>query len=370
VTTAADRQAFLNLPRRIYADDPHWVEPLRKEEAKRLDQHRHPFYEHGEGAFWLLRKHGKVVGRIGALVNRLHIEKYQDGAGHFALLEAIDEQAVFDALFEAAANWLRERGLSRMLGPFNLSINEELGVLVDGFDHPPMVGMGHARPYYAARIEAAGFTKAKDLYAFLSDLQRPMPDAWQDRFVAVSERSEAELSAATRRTLFEDLRRAIEIYNDAWSENWGSVPITESETVELYKAVKPVIAPQAIVFAALHGRAFAILACIPNINEAIRGLRGRLLPFGWLTVLWRFRIRRLKTGRIFLLGVRKQAQGTLIGSMMPFLMIESLRDAARDYGFRWAELSWILEDNQNIIRYLEAAGCERYKTYRIYETAL
>ena len=370
VASAADRRAFLNLPRLIYADDPHWVEPLRKEEAKRIDPRRHAFYEHGEGAFWLARKDGAVVGRIGALVNHLHLEKFDDGVGNFALLEAIDDQAVFDSLLETAAGWLRERGLTTMQGPHNLSINEELGMLVDGFDHPPMVMMGHAPPYYAARMEAAGFRKAKDLYAFLQDVDKPMPEAWQHRLDAVVERNEADIYSATRRTLLKDLRLAIDIFNDAWSENWGAVPITERETVDLYKAVKPVIAPQAIVFAEEKDQAFAIMACIPNINEAIKGLGGRLLPFGWIKVLWRFRVRRLQTGRVFLLGVRKPYQGTLAGSMMPFLLIESLRDAARSYGFRWAELSWVLEDNKNIIRYLEAGGCERYKTYRVFETDL
>jgi GNAT superfamily N-acetyltransferase len=370
VSSAADRRAFLNLPRHIYADDPVWIEPLRKEEAKRLDLRRHPFYEHGEGAFWLARRGGAVVGRIAALVNRLHLEKYQDGAGHFGLLEAIDDQAVFDALFAAAAGWLRERGLTRILGPFNLSINEELGLLVEGFEHPPMVLMGHARPYYAARIEAAGFAKAKDLYAFLQDMDKPVPEKWRSRQEEIMRRNEAEIYSATRKTLLADMKRAIDIYNDAWSENWGAIPITARETVELYKAVKPVIAPQAVVFAAREGEAFAIMAAIPNINEAIGDLGGRLLPFGWIKVLWRFRVSRLKSGRIFLLGVRKKYQGTLLGSMMAIQLIESVRDAARDYGFRWAELSWVLEDNKKIIDYLEAHGCERYKTYRIYERTL
>jgi hypothetical protein len=374
VTSAADRRAFLNLPRRIYADDPHWIEPLRKEEAKRIDPRRHPFYEHGEGAFWLARRAGddggEVVGRIGAVINRLHLEKYDDKTGHFALLEAIDDQDVFDALFDAAADWLRAKGMARVLGPFNLSINEELGLLVEGYERPPMIMMGHTRPYYGARVEAAGFTKAKDLYAFLQDLEKPMPDMWRGRLSEILRRNEAQLRQATHKSLLDDMHRAIDIYNDAWSENWGSLPITARETVELYKAVKPVIAPEAVVFAERDGEAFAIMAAIPNINEAIRDLHGRLLPFGWIKVLWRFRVTRLKSGRIFLLGVRKAHQGTLLGAMMAILLIENIRDVARDYGFRWAELSWVLEDNKRIIDYLEAYGCERYKTYRIYQKSL
>jgi hypothetical protein len=370
VTSAADRRAFLNLPRRIYADDPHWIEPLRKEEAKRIDPRRHPFYEHGEGAFWLARRDGEVVGRIGAVINQLHLEKYDDATGHFCLLEAIDDQDVFDALFAVATDWLRTKGMKRVLGPFNLSINEELGLLVEGFEKPPMIMMGHTRPYYGARVEAAGFTKAKDLYAFIQDLEKPMPDVWSERLNEILRRNEAKIYRATRKTLLEDMRRAIDIYNDAWSENWGALPITARETLELYKAVKPVIAPEAVVTAERNGEPFAIMAAIPNINEAIRDLHGRLLPFGWIKVLWRFRFSRLKSGRIFLLGVRKAYQGTLLGAMIAILLIENIRDVARDYGFRWAELSWVLEDNKKIIHYLEAYGCERYKTYRIYEKSL
>jgi hypothetical protein len=370
VTSAADRRAFLNLPRRIYADDPQWIEPLHKEEAKRIDPRRHPFYEHGEGAFWLARRDGEVVGRIGAVVNRLHLEKFDDDTGHFCLLEAIDDQDVFDALFTAASDWLRAKGMTRVLGPFNLSINEELGLMIEGFEKPPMIMMGHTRPYYGARVEAAGFTKAKDLYAFIQDLEKPMPDVWSERLNEILLRNEAKIYRATRKTLLDDMRRAIDIYNDAWSENWGALPITARETLELYKAVKPVIAPEAVVFAERNGEAFAIMAAIPNINEAIRDLHGRLLPFGWIKVLWRFRVSRLKSGRIFLLGVRKAYQGTLLGAMIAILLIENIRDVARDYGFRWAELSWVLEDNKKIIDYLEAYGCERYKTYRIYEKSL
>jgi GNAT superfamily N-acetyltransferase len=374
VTSAADRRAFLDLPRKIYADDPVWIEPLRKEEAKRIDPKRHPFYEHGEGAFWLARRTGgngaEVIGRIGAVINRLHLEKYDDQTGHFSLLEAIDDQAVFDALFEAAADWLRAKGMRRVLGPFNLSINEELGLLIDGFEHAPMIMMGHARPYYPARVEAAGFAKAKDLYAFMQDLEKPMPTVWRKRLDEILRRNEARIYRATRKTLLDDMHRAIDIYNDAWSENWGALPITARETLELYKAVKPVIAPEAVVFAESKGEPFAIMAAIPNINEAIRDLHGRLLPFGWIKVLWRFRVSRLKSGRIFLLGVRKAYQGTFLGAMMAVLLIENVREMARDYGFRWAELSWVLEDNKKIIDYLEAYGCERYKTYRIYEKAL
>lgn len=370
VASAADRRAFLDLPRRIYAEDPVWIEPLRKEEAKRINPKRHPFYEHGEGAFWLARRGDEVVGRIGAVINRLHLEKFNDQTGHFGLLEAIDDQAVFDALFAAATDWLRAKGMVRVLGPFNLSINEELGLLVEGFEHAPMILMGHARPYYGARVEAAGFAKAKDLYAFLQDLEKPMPEMWRERLDEIVRRNEATLHRATRKTLLDDMHRAIDIYNDAWSENWGSVPVTKQETLELYKAVKPVIAPQAVVFAERGGEAFAIMAAIPNINEAISDLRGRLFPFGWIKVLWRFRIKRLKSGRIFLLGVRKDYQSTIVGAMMAILLIENVRDIARDYGFRWAELSWVLEDNKKIIDYLMAYGCERYKTYRIYEKAL
>ena len=370
VKSAADRKAFLDLPARLHAADPNWIAPLRREEAKKLDARRHPFYEHGEGAFFLARRGGRVVGRIAALINHLHIERYKDATGHFGLLESEDDPIVFEALLSAARAWLRERGMARIMGPYNLSINEELGLLIEGDDTPPVILMGHAPRYYCQRLEALGFSKAKDLYAYWIDTTAQMPAAYDDRLREMLSRTDVVMRSATKKTIAADLRLGIDIFNDAWSENWGFVPITDREGDDFVKTVRQIAIPEGVVFAEKNGRAIGIMAAIPNVNEAIHDVKGRLLPFGWLKLLWRLKVRRLKTGRLFLLGVRKEAHGTLTGAMLPILLLESLRPGAVGYGIRAGEMSWVLEDNKPVIKYMKDAGLEPYKTYRIYEAAI
>jgi hypothetical protein len=255
--------------------------------------------------------------------------------------------------------------VTHVRGPFSLSINEETGLLVEGFDTPPMLLMGHDPAYAAARLEALGYRKERDTYAYMLDMQAPL---------SRSARSMLErplpASVTMRRLNFSDysneIRRMVDIYNDAWSSNWGFVPLTEPEADEMAKRMRMLLDDRLVWFAEADGRAVAFIVVLPNINEAVRDLDGRLFPFGWAKLLWRLKWRRVKSARVPLMGVRRSLSGTLIGSAIPLQLIGSVLPPAAAYGFRWVELSWILEDNLAMRRILERLGARAYKTYRVY----
>jgi hypothetical protein len=367
VRTRAEKREFLHLPYRLHRQDPNWIGPLLIEESKKLNRKKHPFYEHGEGEFWIVQRDGKTVGRIAALVNDLHLEHHQDEAGHFGMVEAIDDQDVFDLLFETAENWLREKDLKRMIGPVSLSINEEIGLLVDGFETPPMILMGHAPPYYGDRFEAAGLSKAKDLHAFILDLTKPLSENFSVLVERMRERVKSTIRIIDKRNMKNDLRLATEIFNDAWAGNWGFVPLTDREMDDMAKALAPILIKEFVTYAEFEGETIAIMCAIPNINEAIRDLNGRLLPFGWLKLLWRLKVRGLTSGRVSLMGVRQSVQKTIEGSSVSPLMMADVYAAGRRKGFTKTELSWVLEDNDSIHGYFRFADVHVYKTYRVYQ---
>jgi len=367
VTSRRLRKDFLDLPLSIYSDDPNWITPLRMTEAKRLNRKKHPFFKHGDAEFWIAYKNGRPVGRISAQVNYLHLERFNDATGHFGMIEAVDEQEVFDRLFEAAIGWLRERGLKRVLGPFSLSINEEAGLLVDGFETPPAVMTCHARRYYGERIESAGFDKAKDLFAFRFYLGRKQSRIWARLVEVASRNPEISAVASNKGRMEKDFAEAIDIFNDAWSENWGFVPITEAEVEDIGRELKPFIPPEFIQFGVVNGVRSAIVIAMPDLNQAAEGLNGRLLPFGWIVFLWRVKIRGLTRARMPLLGVRRAYQEKAIAAFLSISLIDSIHRFGKQLGLETAELGWVLEDNHGLLKIIEMVGAERYKTYRVYE---
>jgi hypothetical protein len=256
-----------------------------------------------------------------------------------------------------------------MQGPFNLNINEEMGLLVEGFETPPMLLMGHDRPYVGARLEELGLIKEKDVYAYIYDIAGDLPMAAR-RMV---ERPLPE-GLLVRRIDFkrynEEIRTVTEIFNDAWAENWGFVPLTDTETDYLAKTLKPLLDPRLVSIVEWHGEPVGFLVCLPNLNEAIRGLSGRLLPLGWAKLLWRLKVKGVKTARVPLMGIRRSIARGMIGGLMPFLLIDRVRREAVKMGFTHIELSWILEDNTPMRRVNESLGGVAYKTYRIYQKPL
>jgi hypothetical protein len=305
------------------------------------------------------------VGRISAQVDQLVAEP---GLGFFGLLAAEDDPRVFTALLGAAEQWLRERGRSLVRGPFSLSINEETGLLVDGFDAPPMIFMAHDPRYLSRRVEEQGYAKAKDVIAYLYDAVQGFP-ADVMRLVRRAEGRGVRIRHVDMTRIVEEFRLVMDIFNDGWSQNWGFVPFTEAELTHMAKGLKPLLDPTWTAIAEYQGEAVAFAILLPNLNEVIRDFNGRLLPFNWLKMLLRLK-RGVRSARLPLMGVRRSFAGGLLGGMVPLAMIHSLQRNAAPMGVAKAELSWILEDNRPMRRMIEALGAPGYKTYRVYQKQL
>ena len=367
--TPAEMDRFVRLPLRLNAGDPAWSPPLLMERREALSPKINPFFQHAEAAFWLAVKDGRDVGRISAQLDHLAPPDPERPFGYFGMIAAEDDPAVFAALFATAEAWLKARGKVRSLGPFNLSINEEIGLLVDGFDTPPMVMMGHDPRYAGARIEQQGYAKEKDVFAYICDTATDVPAAARRRLDRGPPAS-VTLRMLDLKRYDEEVRNMTEIFNDAWAGNWGFAPLTEAETDHLGKSLKLLLNPKLFWFAEVEGLPVGFGVVLPNLNEAVRDLKGELFPFGIFKLLWRLKVAGVKSGRLPLMGIRRSAYNDVRGAMLPFLIIDNLRREARKLGIAKVEMSWILEDNAPMRRIIEAVGGERYKTYRIYGKTL
>ncbi|HUM07370.1 MAG TPA: dATP pyrophosphohydrolase [Acidocella sp.] len=359
---------FIRLPERLHRDDPHYIAPLHLERQEALTP-KNPFFGHAEVQFWLAQKDGRDVGRISAQIDQQALALRPDGTGLFGMIAAEDDLAIFKALVDTAADWLRARGMQRMQGPFNLNINEETGLLVAGFDTPPMLLMGHDKSYIGPRLEQLGLVKEKDVYAYLYDMTVDLPASVR-RLLDRPLPKELTVRQIDFKRYNEEIRTVTSIFNDAWANNWGFVPLTETETDYLAKSLKPLLNPHLTSVVERNGEPVGFLIALPNLNEAIRGLDGKLLPFGWAKLLWRLKVKGVQTARVPLMGVRRDAAQDMIGGLLPFLMVDAVRREGLKKGFTHIELSWILEDNLPMRRMNESLGSVAYKTYRIYEKPL
>ncbi len=364
VESKAELERFIRLPMRLSARDPAWVAPLMFERREALSKKINPFFQHADAQFWLARKNGRDVGRISAQIDHLAKTDPAAPAGYFGMIAAEDDAEVFTALFKTAEDWLRDRGRTQALGPFNLSINEEVGLLIDGFDTPPMVMMGHDQPFTARRIEEQGYAKAKDMYAYISEaflfservearLKRPLPAGMVLRQVRMNR-------------FDEEIRILSEILNDAWSENWGAARVTEAETKHLGESLKLILVPKWIWFVEIDGEPAAFVVLLPDLNDAIRDLNGSLLPFGWAKLIWRLKFQPIRRGRVPLMGVRKRFARDRRGGLAPFVLIDAIRRESVKQGLQAAEYSFILEDNMPMRHILEGLNARIYKTYRVF----
>jgi len=370
VETKEDRKAFVDLAWKIYKDDPAWIPPLKQEVRALITPGDNPWFEHARARLWLAERNGETVGRISAQVDDLVQRHMGQGTGQWGMFEALESQPAA-LLIAAAEDWLREQGMSRSLGPISLSIWDEPGLEIEGFGQPPTVMMPHHRPEYREWIEAAGYAKARDLLTYEVDIAN-WSDPRIDRLIAAGERNtRIRIRKVDKRRFDEEARIILNLLNDAWSANWGFVPLTQSEIAYAGKKLKPIIYEELVRIAEYDGEPVAFMLTLPDINELTRDLNGELLPFGWARLLWRLRNPRTSRARVPLMGVAKKLHGSRIATQLAFMLIEfTRRDAVGKFGVRTGEFGWILEDNKGMLSIAELPGARVNHRYRIYEKSL
>lgn len=366
VESRRDRALFLRLPDRLHAGDPLYVPPLMLQRKELLDSVGNPYFRHADVTLFLAWRDGRPVGRVSAQVDYHAVERHGP-IGHFGLLAAEDD-AVVAALMAAVERHLWLRGMMRVRGPFNLSINQESGLLVAGRDTAPAMMTPHDLPHLAPALEALGYDKTRDLLAYGAPVEAE-PRRLAGR-LAAGLPGRLRLRPFRLSHLTAEVACALEIFNDAWQDNWGFVPLTADEMRALADALGPLLDARLTCMAELDGQPAGMIIALPDLNEAIRGLGGRLAPFGWARLLWRLKVRGLKRVRIPLMGVRRALAGSALGAALPFAMVEAIRPHLHAQGYRRVEMSWILEDNQPMRRLAEAFGGTVSKRWRLYERVL
>lgn len=363
VDTPALLRRFVELPYTLHASDPCWVPPLRRDELRRFDPAHNAFLAHATITLWLAARNGRTVGRVAAIDDRLHNERHGERTTWFGFFEAADADTA-GALLEQVELFARQQGSARLRGPANPSLNESAGLLVDGFDDDPYLLMPHNPRSYAAYVEGAGFGKAKDLYVWDIDLTRPVPDRIARMAERVKTRHALTVRPADMRRFESEVDTLQSIYRSAWETNWGFVPPTDDEVRQLATELRPVVDPELVLFVEMRGRPVACAVSVPDLNQVLKRMGGRLLPLGILHFLRRRQI--VTRTRMLLLGVVADARRL---GLYPLLIAESYRRAAAR-GYVRGEAGWTLEDNDLVNAGIEAAGGRRYKTYRLYEKSI
>ncbi len=371
VETKDQQRQFLGLPYVLYKSDPYWRAPLRFERGEQILIEKNPGAPK-DRALFLAKKDEKIIGRIAAFINTSHDAQYSDNTGFFGYFDCVNDIETSQALLSAAENWLKVKGRGRIVGPSQWSVNEECGLLVDGFETPPVMMMPYGQPHYQRDIEAFGFQKAVDMFAFQAELAAGYP---RSKFLQ-SLLSYAERNTSIRWRSLEvpnfraEVDLVMDIFNDAWSENWGFIPFSDAQISHMAKEIKPIIFKEGLWIGYIDDEPAAYIWMVPDLNELSHGLDGKLLPFGWAKLVWRLKVKGAKQARIPLMGLRKKYQNTRKGLALVAQLCETVFAAGRDKGFTHCELSWILEDNEGMISICEQAAAKRYKTYRMYEKAI
>ena len=361
VTDAATMRHFIRVPWTIYRHDPFWVPPLLAEMKKLFDRSRHPFFKHSRADFFLARRSGKYVGRIAAILNNNHNRFHNEKTAFFGFFECIDDREIAAALLDKAAQWARIQGMTELRGPANYSTNETVGLLIEGFDSSPYVMMPYNPRYYADLIEGAGFQKAMDLYAWWLKMESGLGP----KIARVGRKVLAEANIQVRSIQMDCFWQEVEIikriYNDAWSNNWGFVPMTEEEFDYLAKELKLIVDPRIVLIAEKNGEPVAFSLALPDFNQALKKVNGRLFPFGLLRLI--YFSRRIRQARVMALGVARKVQNwSGVGAALYYESFHRGLEA----GYECGEFSWILENNYLMNRSLRHLGARLYKRYRIY----
>ncbi|MBA16836.1 MAG: N-acetyltransferase [Sphingomonas sp.] len=375
VSGKRDIKSFIDLAFRLNAGDPNWVPPLKSEVAGTIDPKKNGWFSHAEGQLFLAERDGKTVGRISAHIDTLALEMPADqgfgpGTGFWGLLEAEDESTAH-ALIAQAESWLGAKGMTRALGPVSLSIWEEPGLLVLGHDHAPTVMMGHHAPHYREWIEHAGYAPAKKLLTYELDVRKEFPPVIQRIIASGEKNARIRIRMVDKSKFDEEAAIILTILNDAWSDNWGFIPLTQPEIDDVGKKLKPIVFNDLIRIAELDGEPVAFMITLPDLNEAIAPLKGNLFPFGWAKLLWWLRAPKVRTMRVPLMGVVKRLQSSRMASQLAFMMIEYIRRSAVEvYGASRGEIGWILDDNQGMIAIADAINSHVNREYLIYQKSL
>lgn len=350
---------FVTFPLSLYKNNPLYASPLIKDMMEHLSE-KNPFFSKAKAKFFIAYREGKPAGRIAGIVNYAHLEFHNDSAGFFGLFECIKDGDVARALFDAVKQFLREKGLKIMRGPMNLSTNEECGFLYEGFDTPSMIMIPYNFWYYNELAESYGMKKVKDLYCFIVDVPKELPSKIE-RIARYAEQQGIKARTVNLKNLKEELYAFMEVYNEAWRQNWGFIPITKEEIDYMAEKLKPIAIPELVIIAEKDSEPIGFFGAIPDFNEVLRRIKGRLTPLAIVKALY-YR-RKIESMRLLLFGVKRDFRRKGVESIM---LREAFKGAVK-YGFKKCEFSWILEDNYDTINLTQIVGAKRYKTLRIYE---
>jgi hypothetical protein len=357
---------FIKFAWKVNANDPNWVAPLLMDRQKLLDKKKNPFFKHAEAEYFLAYKNGKLAGRIAAITNQMHNDYQKDNAGFFGFLEGINDPEVFESLLNIVKDWLKSRGKDFMMGPMNPSTNDEIGFLISGFDTPPYFMMTHNPTYYPKIMDDLKYQKIKDVHAYFIDKETVI---LSEKLKKVAEITRKKLGVTIRQVQMQNFEAELEIvrsiYNNAWARNWGFVPMTPAEFDFIANDFKKIIDPELVLIAEIKGKPVGFSLALPDYNQVFAKIpNGRLLPFGWMTFLKNKK--KIDSLRVITLGVIQGFQTSGIGGLF---YLETF-DRGTKRGYTSAEMSWILEDNDLMVRAAKLLGAKQYKTYRIYGSQL
>jgi hypothetical protein len=370
-TPGTDVRDFIRAGHVVFEGDPHWVPPLDFELTERLHPKKNPFFGRAEAALFTAWKNGKLVGRVSAQIDHEHLRIWKDDTGFFGFFDTVDDAEVGKALMGAAEAWLRARGMKRTLGPFSLYVNEEVGILIEGFKTPPVLMMAHSREYQAKVAEACGLEKEKDLYAWRYGADIGFPDRVMKAWEQIKALPEVRLRSVDPSNMQRETQAIMDIYNDAWTGKWAMVPALPDEVLKVAKDLKLIIDPDLAFIADIDGRPAGMCIMLPNVNEAIQDLGGKLFPTGFLKLLYRIKWKHPKSTRLMMLGIRKDITKNVkrYGGLSAAMYVEVAKRGI-EKGYEWGELSWTREDDKPINLGIRSMGAELYKKYRVYQKSL
>lgn len=364
VVSSSDRNQFIKFLWKIYDGNRYWVPPLLMDRKKLMDTQKNPFYQHAEAEFYVAERRGEIVGRIAAIVNYRHNKEHGDNVGFFGFFECIEDQAVANALFDEAKKFLLSKGMTDMRGPASPSVNDEFGLLIEGYDKSPFILMPYNPPYYKTLIEAYGFQKAKDLYAYFLSQETVYSDKLERVNALVKERHHLTFRPLDMKRFDAEVQHIKQIYNKAWAANWGAVPMTDEEIEALASDLKPIVIPDLVIFAESKGTTIGFSLALPDINVALKyNKKGRLLP-GLLHLM--LRKKEIKGVRVIVLGVLPEYQAS--GAAGVLFYETAVR--ARRLGYDHGEAGWVLEDNTKMVKAAEVMKGVLHKKYRVYQVPL